>query len=46
MELLRTAVAHDADLETLCDTLLERFGDAAEDDIALLAFRRRQGAAG
>jgi serine phosphatase RsbU (regulator of sigma subunit)/DNA-binding NarL/FixJ family response regulator len=41
MDLLRTAVVHDADLDTLCDTLLERFGEAAEDDIALLAFRRR-----
>jgi serine phosphatase RsbU (regulator of sigma subunit) len=41
MDLLRAAVVHDADLETLCDTLLERFGEAAEDDIALLAFRRR-----
>ncbi|MDT7800374.1 MAG: hypothetical protein QOI78_3807 [Actinomycetota bacterium] len=41
MESLRTAVVHDADLETLCDELLERFGEAAEDDIALLAFRRR-----
>ncbi|UOZ07116.1 fused response regulator/phosphatase [Amycolatopsis sp. WQ 127309] len=41
MDLLRTAVTHDADLETLCDTLLDRFGEAAEDDIALLAFRRR-----
>jgi serine phosphatase RsbU (regulator of sigma subunit)/DNA-binding response OmpR family regulator len=41
MDLLRTAVAHDANLETLCDALLDRFGEAAEDDIALLAFRRR-----
>jgi CheY-like chemotaxis protein len=41
MDLLRSVVAHDDDLETLCDTLLERFGQAAEDDIALLAFRRR-----
>jgi CheY-like chemotaxis protein/serine/threonine protein phosphatase PrpC len=40
MELLRTAVACDADLESLCDTLLARFGAAAEDDIALLALRR------
>ncbi|WP_328618173.1 fused response regulator/phosphatase [Amycolatopsis sp. NBC_00355] len=41
MDLLQAAVAHDADLESLCDTLLDRFGEAAEDDIALLAFRRR-----
>lgn len=41
MDLLRSAVTHDDDLEALCDALLERFGGAAEDDIALLAFRRR-----
>jgi CheY-like chemotaxis protein/serine/threonine protein phosphatase PrpC len=41
MDLLRSVVAHDDDLETLCDALLQRFGDAAEDDIALLAFRRK-----
>ena len=40
MEMLRQAVSHDDDLEDLCDTLLEKFGQGKQDDIALLAFRR------
>lgn len=37
---LRDHVTHDADLESLSDTLLDRFGRDAMDDIALVAFRR------
>ncbi|MET7992823.1 PP2C family protein-serine/threonine phosphatase [Amycolatopsis sp. NPDC005232] len=41
MASLATAVTQDTDLDELCDDLLERFGRNAQDDIALLAFRRR-----
>lgn len=40
MAALAGAVAHDTDLEALCDNLLDEFGRDAQDDIALLAFRR------
>ncbi|MCR6483190.1 fused response regulator/phosphatase [Amycolatopsis sp. OK19-0408] len=40
METLAENVSHDADLEALCDRLLDQFGRDAQDDIALLAFRR------
>jgi serine phosphatase RsbU (regulator of sigma subunit) len=36
---IREHVVHDADLESLCDSLLTRFGHDAEDDIALVAVR-------
>ncbi|MFL6119258.1 SpoIIE family protein phosphatase [Actinophytocola sp.] len=36
---LRDHVTHDVDLQALCDSLLDRFGHDAEDDIALVAFR-------
>jgi serine phosphatase RsbU (regulator of sigma subunit)/DNA-binding NarL/FixJ family response regulator len=36
---LRDHVTHDVDLHVLCDSLLDRFGHDAEDDIALVAFR-------
>ncbi len=38
---LAATVTSDADLDTLCDKLLEEFGHDAEDDIAVLSFRRR-----
>jgi serine phosphatase RsbU (regulator of sigma subunit) len=37
---LREHVTHDADLESLSDSLLHHFGQDAMDDIALVAFRR------
>ncbi|QQQ79445.1 fused response regulator/phosphatase [Saccharothrix sp. 6-C] len=40
MDLLRDAVRPDADMDALCDDLLERFGRDKKDDIALFAFRR------
>lgn len=40
MATLAENVTHDADLEALCDRLLDQFGRDAQDDIALLAFRR------
>ncbi|WP_199442187.1 fused response regulator/phosphatase [Umezawaea beigongshangensis] len=40
MEVLRSAVSRDDDLEDLCDRLLDEFGRGKRDDIALLAFRR------
>ncbi|QFZ18265.1 fused response regulator/phosphatase [Saccharothrix syringae] len=40
MELLRSAVSHDDDMDELCDRLLAEFGQDKKDDIALLAFRR------
>ncbi|MDQ2584002.1 fused response regulator/phosphatase [Saccharothrix yanglingensis] len=40
MERLRTAVAHDDDMDVLCDRLLADFGQDKKDDIALFAFRR------
>jgi CheY-like chemotaxis protein len=42
MEALRSAVSHSDDLDSLCDRLLARFGGDKRDDIALLAFRRRE----
>jgi DNA-binding response OmpR family regulator/serine phosphatase RsbU (regulator of sigma subunit) len=39
MAALRDHITHDADLQTLCDSVLDRFGQDAEDDIALVAFR-------
>jgi serine phosphatase RsbU (regulator of sigma subunit) len=41
MAALRGFVAHDAELESLSDALLEHFGQDAKDDIALVAFRRQ-----
>lgn len=41
MAALAAAVTHDTGLDELCDGLLDRFGRDAQDDIALLAFRRR-----
>jgi hypothetical protein len=40
MAALAAAVAHDDDLDALCDKLLDEFGRDPQDDIALLAFRR------
>ncbi|SEF24241.1 Serine phosphatase RsbU, regulator of sigma subunit [Amycolatopsis pretoriensis] len=40
MAALAGSVSHDAELEALCDDLLDRFGRDASDDIALLTFRR------
>lgn len=39
MRALREHVTHDADLESLCDSLLDHFGQNTKDDIALVAFR-------
>lgn len=39
MKAIQDHVSHDTDLESLCDALLDRFGTAAEDDIALVAIR-------
>ncbi|HYQ69235.1 fused response regulator/phosphatase [Actinophytocola sp.] len=39
MVAIQNHVRPDADLETLCDSLLEHFGRDAEDDIALVAIR-------
>jgi DNA-binding response OmpR family regulator len=43
MEGLRASVSasHKENLDGLCDRLLEEFGQGGQDDIALLAFRRR-----
>lgn len=41
MNELLGSVSHQDKLENLCDMLLDRFGQDAKDDIALLAFRRR-----
>jgi serine phosphatase RsbU (regulator of sigma subunit) len=38
---VREHVTHDADLESLCDSLLDHFGHDTKDDIALVAFRTR-----
>ncbi|MEU5692957.1 fused response regulator/phosphatase [Actinosynnema sp. NPDC020468] len=40
MELLRSAVSHEDDMDELCDRLLASFGQDKKDDIALLVFRR------
>jgi serine phosphatase RsbU (regulator of sigma subunit)/CheY-like chemotaxis protein len=42
MKAIQDHVAHGVDLETLCDQLLSRFGQDAEDDIALVAIRTTQ----
>lgn len=39
MAAIREHVAHDTDLESLCDSLLTTFGHDAKDDIALVAVR-------
>jgi CheY-like chemotaxis protein len=39
MRAMREHVSHDADLESLCDSLLDHFGQDTKDDIALVAFR-------
>ena len=39
MRAIREHVTHDADLESLCDSLLHHFGQNSTDDIALVAFR-------
>jgi serine phosphatase RsbU (regulator of sigma subunit) len=39
MKAIRDHVSHDADLESLCASLLSHFGQDAEDDIALVAIR-------
>jgi serine phosphatase RsbU (regulator of sigma subunit) len=39
MRALLAHVSPDADLETLCDDLLDHFGQDTKDDIALVAFR-------
>lgn len=39
MRAIREHVTHDADLESLCDSLLDNFGQDTKDDIALVAFR-------
>jgi serine phosphatase RsbU (regulator of sigma subunit)/DNA-binding response OmpR family regulator len=39
MAAVRGHVSHDADLESLCESLLSHFGQDAEDDIALVAIR-------
>jgi CheY-like chemotaxis protein len=39
MRAIREHVSHEADLESLCDSLLDHFGQDTEDDIALVAFR-------
>ncbi len=41
LETLRASMEADEDVEDLCDRLLRRFGQDKNDDIALLAFRRR-----
>nr|WP_225955262.1 fused response regulator/phosphatase [Kibdelosporangium phytohabitans] len=41
MEGLRQALRPDEDLEAMCDRLLRQFGQNKEDDIAMVAFRRR-----
>jgi serine phosphatase RsbU (regulator of sigma subunit) len=41
MDLLTESVSHRDDLEDLCDDLVRKFGQDKQDDIALLAFRRR-----
>jgi len=43
MRAIREHVSHDADLESLCDSLLDHFGQDAKDDIALVAFRAEPG---
>jgi hypothetical protein len=43
MRASRDHVSHDADLESLCDSLLDHFGQDAKDDIALVAFRAEPG---
>ncbi len=40
MESLRASVSHTAELDGLCDGLIEEFGGDKRDDIALLVFRR------
>ncbi len=40
MERLRASVSYDRDLEELCDSLLEQFGEDLTDDVALLVLRR------
>jgi serine phosphatase RsbU (regulator of sigma subunit)/DNA-binding response OmpR family regulator len=42
-DLRRTAAAAPPGTEALCDTLLDRFGDDLEDDVALLALRLSAG---
>jgi hypothetical protein len=42
MKAIQDHVSYDTDLETLCTSLLNRFGRDAEDDIALVAIRARQ----
>jgi serine phosphatase RsbU (regulator of sigma subunit) len=41
LDALRDLVTHDVDLQVLCDSILDRLGRDAGDDIALLAFRTR-----
>ncbi|TDV35297.1 response regulator receiver domain-containing protein [Actinophytocola oryzae] len=41
MAAIREHVTHDAEIESLCESLLSRFGRDAKDDIALMAIRFR-----